>query len=198
MVAISTLHLSTADVNIQDLMRYDKSDLDPNLPPQIKFEHAPSSYLLFTFALAAFKVFGTSPFTASCLHRSHHANSTMYEMLADLNPMNCGHGQNGGFKYLQFRPLWAAPEIQQWLSVSRAELEKRFCDAIECEKVEGVVGEWKVCGGCKKGWYCSVECQKRDWQQGGHKKFCREKQDTAKLIYMLSGVKVRPEDLGGP
>lgn len=53
---------------------------------------SPSSYLLFTLTLAAFNVFGACPFTASCLRRTHHANPSLFDMLADDNPMNVQHG----------------------------------------------------------------------------------------------------------
>eukprot|EP00040_Diaphanoeca_grandis_P003159 m.23976 g.23976 ORF g.23976 m.23976 type:complete len:268 (-) comp14434_c0_seq1:269-1072(-) len=37
----------------------------------------------------------------------------------------------------------------------------------------GVEGnDLKTCGRCKKAWYCSVECQKAHWKQGGHKVMC--------------------------
>jgi MYND finger len=31
-------------------------------------------------------------------------------------------------------------------------------------------GPWKMCAGCKKVYYCTYECQRRDWAD--HKKYC--------------------------
>jgi len=42
----------------------------------------------------------------------------------------------------------------------------------DCCKREGE--ELLVCNGCKKAYYCSAECQKRQWKENGHKIHCRK------------------------
>jgi hypothetical protein len=41
-------------------------------------------------------------------------------------------------------------------------------DCEGCKKYKGCM----PCGGCKNTWYCSAECQKKDWVGGGHKTRC--------------------------
>jgi len=47
----------------------------------------------------------------------------------------------------------------------------RICDGITCFKVETQTVKFKMCGRCKKMFYCSTDCQKSSWK-GGHKKEC--------------------------
>lgn len=39
-----------------------------------------------------------------------------------------------------------------------------------CQKVETTIGQFSCCGGCKLNYYCSKECQTKDWKQ--HRKNC--------------------------
>lgn len=107
-------------------------------------------------------------------------------MLADDNPMNMGHGLDGGIMYYPVKSLWEGAPIQAWLNASRGEMEKKFCDAGGCEKVERVVGQWKLCGGCRKRAYCSVACQTQDWRVDGHGKVCQEAKAMRDLLHNLS------------
>ena len=40
------------------------------------------------------------------------------------------------------------------------------CDAVSSEE------EFSACGQCKQVRYCSTECQRIDWTEGGHKALC--------------------------
>lgn len=42
----------------------------------------------------------------------------------------------------------------------------------DCCKHKG--GKLLVCSGCKKAYYCSAECQKKQWKENGHKMYCRK------------------------
>lgn len=101
--------------------------------------------------------------------------------------MNMGHGPDGGMLYYPIKLLWTAP-IQAWLNASRGEMEKKFCDASGCEKIEKVVGEWKMCGGCRKRSYCGLACQRQDWRVDGHRKVCRDEKAMRDLLRTLSGL----------
>ncbi|KAJ7761176.1 hypothetical protein DFH07DRAFT_957254 [Mycena maculata] len=47
------------------------------------------------------------------------------------------------------------------------------CDNTECSKVSEKSG-FKRCAGCKYTSYCSRDCQKRDWKEGGHREECHK------------------------
>lgn len=166
--------------------------MTPSLPPPITFQARPSSFVLYTLTLAAFKVYGVSTFAAGCLHRAYHSNPHVYGLLAqgvsdELQDVPEGvdlfHGD--AYIYLRFKRLWNSPEIHESLNVSREEIKKRTSDAGQCGKVEGTVGEWKTCGGCSARWYCGASCQKADWRRGGHKIFC---EDLRQIPLILNGL----------
>lgn len=46
----------------------------------------------------------------------------------------------------------------------------------QCD-VCGATSQFK-CGKCKKAYYCSEDCQKQHWTQGGHKKICGKDSST--------------------
>lgn len=49
-------------------------------------------------------------------------------------------------------------------------VSKKFCRA--CKRAEGELDvQMKRCSRCKRAWYCSKECQKKDWSER-HKKEC--------------------------
>jgi hypothetical protein len=65
-----------------------------------------------------------------------------------------------------------------------------------CKKV-GELDSMKRCGRCRRACYCSVECQKLHWGEGGHKKVCRKDAQTAAASSSADasggGVDVTPE-----
>lgn len=38
-----------------------------------------------------------------------------------------------------------------------------------------------ICGGCTTVYYCSTECQRKDWKHGGHKKVCKREKANKKM-----------------
>jgi len=47
-----------------------------------------------------------------------------------------------------------------------------------CSKIDEY-GSFKRCGGCSDVRYCSPECQKQDWNQGGHRDYCKKIQECS-------------------
>lgn len=76
--------------------------------------------------------------------------------------------------------VWNVPGVKEWLLENEEEIKKRACDAVGCGNVEEAVGILKACSGCRGWWYCGIECQTRDWKEGGHRRVCKE----AKLAAM--------------
>lgn len=54
------------------------------------------------------------------------------------------------------------------LPPGRADLEKYECSSCDA------VGTTKFCTGCKVSRYCSTECQRMHWKEGGHNQECRK------------------------
>ncbi len=50
---------------------------------------------------------------------------------------------------------------------SRGEIDEKYC----CSNCKRPKLDTKRCTGCKKVWYCSKECQKKDWKL--HKNKCK-------------------------
>ncbi|KAF8186137.1 hypothetical protein K438DRAFT_1973504 [Mycena galopus ATCC 62051] len=51
------------------------------------------------------------------------------------------------------------------------------CDNTECNKIFEK-SKFKRCAGCKYMSYCSRDCQKRDWKEGGHREECQKNRLT--------------------
>ncbi len=58
-------------------------------------------------------------------------------------------------------------------------LRDRICDAENCGQREGL----KTCNGCYVAFYCSKQCQKKDWK--GHKGVCCGKWSKSKELKEL-------------
>ncbi|KAJ7440855.1 hypothetical protein FB451DRAFT_1414915 [Mycena latifolia] len=56
------------------------------------------------------------------------------------------------------------------------------CDNMECRKVSDK-SEFKRCAGCKYTTYCSRDCQKRDWKEGGHRAECQKSRLQSGVIF---------------
>lgn len=144
------------------------------------FGTSPAPGLLYALSLAAFKVYGPSPFAAACLRRAYNANPGHYHMICHNAPLPTFKIDINSI-YLFWGRVWDAPETQKWLTASGKELfpvrggevKKGMCNARGCGKGEGTVGALKMCGRCRNSWYCGAECQKQDWHAGGHKAICR-------------------------
>merc|ERR1712098_370097 len=47
------------------------------------------------------------------------------------------------------------------------------CSNKFCGKIEAQPREFQKCARCGVVYYCSKNCQKKDWKKGGHKKRCK-------------------------
>jgi hypothetical protein len=56
-----------------------------------------------------------------------------------------------------------------------------------CKKV-GELDTMKRCGRCRRACYCSVECQKLHWIEGGHKKVCRKEGSSGARSDAMQGA----------
>ena len=51
----------------------------------------------------------------------------------------------------------------------------------------------RTCQRCKKSFYCSIDCQQKQWKENGHKKFCREEGEyKAGDLVQLNRLKSKP------
>jgi len=56
--------------------------------------------------------------------------------------------------------------------------------------VEGLLKEFKVCPQCKTARYCGDACQKQDWNAGGHKEKCGQRQTKSAFPPIGRGTNV--------
>lgn len=52
-----------------------------------------------------------------------------------------------------------------------------------------------VCGQCKQYRYCSIECQKKHWYEGGHKDLCNSIKRDNNIIEYIETLTTRIDDL---
>ncbi|KAL0947588.1 hypothetical protein HGRIS_013677 [Hohenbuehelia grisea] len=51
---------------------------------------------------------------------------------------------------------------------------RRRCSAVGCLNYEKPGSHYRRCASCWAVFYCSKQCQRRDWRLGGHRKACKE------------------------
>eukprot|EP00978_Attheya_sp_CCMP212_P034125 scaffold141557_cov64-Attheya_sp.AAC.1 len=69
------------------------------------------------------------------------------------------------------------------------------CDYPSCQKHHFQVGiKLFKCQKCQRAFYCSKECQKKQWREGNHKLYCRDAHmfEAGDLV-LLNGLKSKPE-----
>jgi hypothetical protein len=144
--------------------------------------------VLFTGALALFKMFGHCPKATAWLAAGHsrnphilpvllHPNAPSYPTERMLVPRAMGSYVEATDFIIFTKKQFCARPVQVWLRLAGNELPKRKCDSPNCDKVERFMGEWKRCTACFEAYYCSSECQKEHWKMPGdqgHKKKCKE------------------------
>lgn len=64
-----------------------------------------------------------------------------------------------------------------------------YCDLISQDN------KLPVCGQCKQIRYCSVDCQRIDWYEGGHKAICNSIKRDNKIIDRIETLMERVDDL---
>ncbi|KAA8894429.1 hypothetical protein FN846DRAFT_415507 [Sphaerosporella brunnea] len=170
-------------IALQALTRFRKADLDPGSPPPVELQPYPHFDLLHTMALAAFLVHdGPSTFALSILRRAYHANPFLSRMVRREEQVRVEGSDYAGKQLAQegmlyvhrFIRIWVnVPGLEDWLKTCKDDVEMRQCDALGCKNMEDSEGRLSVCARCRQAWYCGVECQKKDWNAGGHKRRCK-------------------------
>ncbi|CCX13093.1 hypothetical protein FPQ18DRAFT_392507 [Pyronema domesticum] len=177
-----------------DERRYTKEDLDPSKPLQLKVQNLGHASLIFTSALACYKIYGPCTLSTSWLREGFMANSHVVNLLlTDSSTWPSGPNQNPrglgsepeAMDYIFFsRQLWQDEDSLKWVRDCAAEVQKRECSARECRKVEAEKGEYKMCSGCRASWYCGTDCQAADWKSG-HKRRCKEERNIRELTEQM-------------
>jgi len=68
------------------------------------------------------------------------------------------------------------------------------CDHCGKTRDELGVAHLQSCSRCKKAYYCSADCQRKQWREGGHKQHCRLPGQIMPGDYvLLNGLQARPE-----
>ncbi|PVF94863.1 hypothetical protein CPB86DRAFT_788652 [Serendipita vermifera] len=171
--------------------KFKKEDIDPKDPvihgPTSELKYADAA-VLFTGALALFKMFGHCPKATSWLAAGHsrnphilpvllHPNAPSYPKERMLIPRTMGSYVEATDFIMFTKKQFCTRPVQVWLRLAGSELPKRKCDSPNCDKVEKFIGEWKRCTACYEAYYCSSECQKEHWKlpgDQGHKQKCKE------------------------
>lgn len=149
--------------------------------------------MIYNAALASFLVYGSCSFSLSWLKYAYMANKhiltllvkdpSTYSKTPDMSPRMMGSMAQANDYVVYCGSSWKkSAEAREWLKDSAKEIAKKKCDGPGCEKIEERLGCFKACGGCKDEFYCGVECQKKDWTEGGHKKKCKSKREYAAMV----------------
>ena len=173
------------------LNKLKKEDIDPQdarVDPNGRELKYAEAAVLFTGALALFKLFGPRPKANAWLAAGHARNSHILPIFMHPDSpsypttrFTCARGAGSYVEAADFviftKRQFCTPEAQEWLKSAGADLPKRKCDRPGCGKVESYMGEWRRCTGCFEVYYCGEDCQRRHWAgQGrdGHKAPCKE------------------------
>nr|GAT58064.1 predicted protein [Mycena chlorophos] len=82
-----------------------------------------------------------------------------------------------GFTHEKFRASWSRLlAVLERRSALKAQFDERevsqsACDNVSCSKIQAK-SLFRRCAACCSSRYCSVECQKEDWKDGGHRNTC--------------------------
>lgn len=179
--------------------KYSKEDIHPQStivhPNKRNLKHADPA-VLFTGALALFKLLGPCPKASAWLAAGHGANRHVLPILMQPDKPSypakrffCPRARN---TYVEAADLvvftkrqFCSPEAQEWLRIASVGLPRMLCDFPGCGKVESYMGEWRRCTGCYEVYYCSEDCQKRHWSlpgREGHKSPCKNTRNIMNIM----------------
>lgn len=173
-----------------------KEDIDPQstqIHPSNDDLNYVDSAILFTGALALFKLFGPCPKANSWLAKGHENNIHILAILMHPDSpsyptqrFNCPRSRASYVEAADFVIFtgrqFCTPEVQEWLRSTSDDMPKRRCDHPECGKVENYLGQWRRCTGCFEVYYCSEECQKKHWTDA-HKAPCKEAKRWRNMMF---------------
>jgi len=163
-----------------------------------------SCSLLYTAALAAFKLSGNTPQACQYLRVASKSNPHVLVKILTRTPkpnqLNNKPRQKNGPEDAQdylwlTQDLWMEPTVWSWANdnpdIKAALLRK--CSRSECHEKEKRIKEFKHCGACQEAWYCGSSCQKEDWKK--HKPECRAVKERNDYIRAMTNGKPPPVNL---
>ncbi|KAH9938435.1 uncharacterized protein B0H18DRAFT_967157 [Fomitopsis serialis] len=165
----------------------------PDPIPQAEFEKM-SDYcdgdLLYTGALAAFKIWGSESLLARQYLRLGAKNnfSILMRILGKVtrphalnNLPRTPNGPEQAHDYLWLtQNLWEKPDVWAWADGDEAKAYvRKTCSRAGCEQREERSVQFKRCSACKRVSYCSPQCQKSDWK--AHKPACKDYLETKEM-----------------
>ncbi|KAJ7769866.1 hypothetical protein B0H16DRAFT_1365255 [Mycena metata] len=156
--------------------------------------------MIYSAALAAFKLWGRSPLAAQLLRMAARKNpGVLANIMARRTRPTDGkrHSPLGdadiAHEYLWVaQDLWMAPEVWTWVNEDAAvsALILKSCARPECAAQETKATQFRRCSGCQQVEYCGVSCQKTDWKR--HKTDCNQRAELRKMMKNLYKNKETP------
>ncbi|KAJ7925617.1 hypothetical protein B0H13DRAFT_2569451 [Mycena leptocephala] len=165
---------------------------DKLLPPETEEKYAQRAPcgMMYSAALAAFRLWGRSPQTAQLLRIAARTNPGILAKIIARRarptegkqhaPMN---GTDEAHDYLwTAQDLWMAPDVWNWVNEDSAvrALILKSCGRPECAAQETEATQFKRCSGCQLVVYCGASCQKTDWKR--HKGDCNQRVEIKKIL----------------
>lgn len=154
--------------------------------------------MTYNAAIASFLVYGACQYSLSWLRDGYLLNKhiatlilndpSTYPTTPDFEPRMMGSSAEANDYIVFCGSMWKnSPEAREWLKSCAEEIAKKKCDGPGCEKIEGRLKEFKLCGGCKERYYCGVECQTKDWKEN-HKARCKKEREYAAAVRAMGGL----------
>lgn len=176
---------------------------DPMTEARAKRLESDCGSLLYTAALASFKLWGDSLQAQQYLRAASKANpNILMRILGRVtrpdelnNSPRSLNGPEDAHDYLWLsQDLWMVPEVWNWANSDPGAKESvlKTCSREGCGKRETKATEFKLCSGCRLAFYCNSTCQKEDWKK--HKPACRERQSLKAASRAMFLNKPIPKD----
>ncbi|KIM42077.1 hypothetical protein M413DRAFT_143938 [Hebeloma cylindrosporum] len=178
---------------------------DPGKPRSESELRWESSQILYTAALASFKLFGDCHTSQAYLKMSAISNPhILVKILARVQKpatLNSGaraaNGPEDAQDYLWLtQDLWMKDDVWNWANnnVDAKNTVLKVCSRESCGAKEKEVAEYKRCSACHLVSYCGPACQKQDWPK--HKPACLDhKMQKATMRAFQHG---KPSPKGSP
>jgi len=159
-----------------DFEAFEKPSLDIAFDSH-PFESAYSVHIIFSLALALFKLYGNCLTARTVLRLGHKINGFVIKrILKKKTPFNdfnytvtdkSSRASAEDYMYAAW-DLWKTKKVQNWVQKVSRKWRGRICD--NCGKQEKDFGGHQLCAGCEMAWYCNRSCQKKHWKK--HKENC--------------------------
>ncbi|KAJ7597564.1 hypothetical protein C8J56DRAFT_322921 [Mycena floridula] len=177
-----------------DRIRFREPKYEPLSPETEKSLDWNHGAILYSAALACFKLRGDCPLARQYLRISAKANpNVLIKILgrktkpASLNmEARMYNGREDAHDYLWLtQDLWMTDDVWSWVQENRdvEELVLKECSRDRCPNQEQKAAQFQRCGSCHTVVYCCRECQKGDWKK--HKPDCiahKERKETINAV----------------